>query len=219
MKRLSFLLPALVALLTSCVHEEPVYDESMKVGYVLIEDGRMIAPWSVDAAAVPVGVVFAVRHDTAFVVALRDNGKAAYLADTLFSQSAGTGILDLDGEANTALLINEIAEVNASGKSSTAFHVPAAESCWSYKPGITAWYLPSIAEMRMLSESLPRIEPVIRDIGGTGFAREQYLSSTQDGTNEATKITKCYAIDMQNGYVTSVSKQERHFVRPVLKIR
>lgn len=154
-----------------------------------------------------IGVVMHVAHDSAWVVSTKELGRKAYL-DTLMSVSnVSTDINALCGKENTAALL-------VSGQKS-----PAAEAAYHFSSPIYGWSLPSIGELRILSSNLDVVTKTMDAIGGDPFKKDQYVSSSEDGSSEDTKKIAAYCITLQTGYISSIGKLDKGYVRAVLRMK
>lgn len=207
---LPILLLVLACVTASCSEHEDNYYGNTDVGNILLADSRIVSRQGFDASTMtPVGVVIASRSDSVWVVSTRDLGPHCFL-DTLMSvQNVSSDLKRLCGRENTAALLQ------SERYSDAATSVEEYNSTSSLK----GWALPSIGELRMLSENLYTVSQTMSDIGGDPFLREQYLSSTQDGSSTQSEDLYAYCITLQTGYVSSILKTERAQVRPVLRLK
>lgn len=202
---------SMATMLSCSEHIEPI-DRSLKVGNILLSDDRIISPSAYNAAEEnAVGVIFYTKNDTAFVVAKKELGLYAYSDSTGNITNVNSSIATLDGLSNTAALLL----YSAANKTT----VPAATRAAEYKDSFTGWYLPSCGELKKIAENFGIISRAMRIIGGDEFNNTQYVSSSQDGTNTASKEIYCYCVSINSGHITSCKKTEKHSVRPVLIIR
>jgi len=197
----------LCALMLSCADHDDAMDQTYTAGNVLLSDGRVVSASAYDGEIYDaVGVIFHQTGDSVFVVSLKEQGNFCF-SDSLFSVSGvSSDINSLDGRFSTIALVN-------SGAS-----VPAATAAYTYDSKLKGWHLPSAGELRMLALNRSTVARTLDAIGGDGFSGDQYLSSSQDGTDENTSMRNCYTVSLGSGAVTSVLKTEKHRVRPVLLI-
>jgi len=214
MKRLNYLFGILLftSMLASCEeHIEPI-DYSLKVGNILLSDDRIIPPAAWDSTQQKAaGIIFGVKNDTAYAVGLKELGTYSYCDSTATVSNVNSDATNLDGLANTASLL-----VFAS---TNGVKVPAATIASSYVSGLSGWYLPSCGELQLLAKNLETVKTSLELVKGDSFSDAQYISSSQDGTNSSSEQLYCFSVSLNQGYVTSTLKTEKHKVRPVIIIR
>lgn len=204
------LLALAISILTSCENHDEAFDSSLRIGNIYLSDDRVVSPEGYDPETDDaVGVIFAVHGDTALVVARQEMGSYIY------SDSLGTignvinDAVTMCGQENTAAIL----------ASDFARHFPALETLDGYSSKITGWVLPSAGDLRALSASLDLVKRSMTLIGGDGFSREQYFSTSQDGSSGATRQEYYYTVSLNSGYVTSTYKKSKSRVRLILNIR
>lgn len=206
-----------VSVISSCQeHEEPI-DYSLKVGNILCADGSIVPPDAHDGNRMNgIGVIVKVGGENdgykAIAVAKEDVGHHSY-CDSLMSVPGVSSNTDkMDGKENTAALMNLYMEENVD--------VPAAEAASSYRTaGVTGWHLPSCGELLEAAKGKNNIDNVLELIGGHPMTEEWYISSTQDGSSENTKILYVYCVSMKEGRVRYAMKSESYPVRPFITIK
>ena len=91
---------------------------------------------------------------------------------------------------------------------------PAAEAAWKYKANSNdplQWYLPSVAEMRLLAEFKTEINAFLtKYFGGGTFASEWYWTSTEVSSTSSWNVTMSIGNSGTNTYRSSSGR-----VRPV----
>lgn len=210
MKQIIFSLYSLLSLLfiASCSsHEDPWYGNT-RVGSILLSENVSISPDRFDGNTMTaIGVVIGTRHDSIWVVSMKDMGQEAYL-DTLAKVDAvSSSLSSLNGRENTAALLQ------------SDFRSAAATVASNYSAAVKGWSLPSVGELRMLSSALPIVERSMAIAGGDPFLSYPYLSSTQDGSSEETEEIYACCVTLQTGYVSSMMKTSKALVRPVLRLK
>lgn len=217
MKRRDILLFSLAMLCTMlmCVgnscseHIDDVEHFNVAVGDILLDNNKIIQKSSYETSMKAVGVVMHVSNDSVWVVSSKDLGQKAYL-DTLMNVSnVSSTLTSLSGKENTASLL-------LSGRVSEAAE---AATSLDNETSVYGWFLPSIGELRILSNNLDRVQETLNVIGGDGFSSAPYVSSSQDGSSSETENLYAYCITLQSGLVSSLLKTERGQVRAVLRMK
>lgn len=206
---IAFLASFLITVLcfSSCADHDDMYDAGIKVGNILLADNTIVSPGKFDAGSMKaVGVVFFARGDTAIAVAPDE------LGDFCFTDSIGS----VSGVSKDSYSINGLTSTAALLVSSQ--NSPAARACVEYYSAISGWYLPSAGELRRLAQNLCAVAASMKVIEGTPFDEVQYLSSSEDNSSSSSAVVNCYCVSLQRGYAVSVSKKERHRVRPVILV-
>lgn len=198
--------------LTSCSdHELADIDYAggiLQVGNILLSNNTVTTPAKFRPATDnAVGVIFYASKDTAYVIAKHELGMFCYAMQDAEISNVSTSVSLLNGKANTAALLAE-----------TKNSSPAAQATSSYDGVLTGWYLPSVAELKILSTYRNTVAASMTLIGGDAFSEEQYASSTQDGTSTANTQMYYYCVSLVNGFVTANEKTNKARVRPVLMI-
>jgi hypothetical protein len=193
--------------LVSCDNHTDEFDNSPKVGSILLSNGTVVSSEGFKASSLPaVGVIFYARRDTILVVGTKELGSYAY-ADSLVTISGVTNdYTSLCGTQNTAAIM-------ASGIVS-----PAVNAVNKYATYFSSWALPSAGELRALSASLPVVSRTMKLIGGDDFQSGQYVSSSGDGTSSGSEQMYYYSVSLQSHYVTSTIKTTSGLVRPILRL-
>ena len=209
-----YVLTAFISLLstTACSeHELANIDYAggmLQVGNILLSNNTVKTPAKFKPATDnAVGVIFYASKDTAYVVAKEELGPFRYADANTNINSVSTSVSLLNGKANTAALLAD-----------TKTNTPAAQAATAYDGVVTGWYLPSVAELKILSTYRNTVAASMALIGGDAFSDEQYASSTQDGTSTANTEMYYYCVSLIKGFVTSNEKTNTARVRPVLMI-
>lgn len=190
-------------------HEDDIEHFNVKVGDILLSDNNFVQADRYDASKNAIGVVMHVSNDSVWVVSSKDFGQQSYL-DTLMSvTSVSSTLSDLNGRENTAALL-------LSGRVSEAANAATSMDNIS---SIYGWYLPSIGELRLISNNLGTISESMNKINGDAFSSSPYLSSSQYGSSTETQNLYAYCITLQSGLVSSILKTERGQVRAVLRMK
>ena len=193
--------------LVSCENHTDEFDNSPKVGSILLSNGTVVSSEGFKADGLSaVGVIFYVKRDTILVVGTKELGSYAY-ADSLVTISGVTNdYTSLCGTENTAAIM-------ASGIAS-----PAVNAVNKYSTCFSSWALPSAGELRALSASLPIVSRTMKLIRGDDFQSGQYVSSSGDGTSSESEQMYYYSVSLQSSYVTSTIKTTSGLVRPILRL-
>lgn len=193
--------------LVSCENHTDEFDNSPKVGSILLSDGTVVSSEGFKADGLSaVGVIFYVKRDTILVVGTKELESYAY-ADSLVTISGVTNdYTSLCGTENTAAIM-------ASGIAS-----PAVNAVNKYATYFSSWALPSAGELRALSASLPIVSRTMKLIRGDDFQSRQYVSSSGDGTSSGSEQMYYYSVSLQSSYVTSTIKTTSGLVRPILRL-
>jgi hypothetical protein len=207
-KILAALLVTVTTAFTSCDDHPDMVDTSKHAGNILLQDNTIISPQGYDPQTMSaVGVIFAVRGDTAWAVAKDELGQYAYTDSIATVSSVTNDPTTMCGLENTsALLISGL-------------DVPAAIAAVSYRSAISNWALPSAGELRALAAALPQVSSSMRLIGGDDFSAGQYISSSQDGSSSENSEVYYLSVSLKTGFVTSTLKIKPGIVRPVLRIQ
>lgn len=194
--------------LQCCEEHSDIYDNSLRVGNILLDNSKVITPELYDSTKDnPVGVIFYADREATLVVGMCDLGNYAYSTELVKFKNASSSIDTMDGKASTATLVM------------TDYETPAADAAVAYSPGIAGWHLPSAYELRLLAFSSKEVNKSLEKIGGQPLTDEQYVSSSQDGSSEDNSIAFCYCVSLEKGLVTSSMKTVEHPVRPVMIIK
>lgn len=203
------MIAAVVGVLSACDEHSDIYDNTLKVGNIYLSDDRIVSPEGynpdTDDAA---GVIFYVHEDTALVVGKQEMGSYIY-ADSL-----GT----IPNVVNDAVSLSGMQNTAAIRASEFAKHFPALQALETNTSKVTGWSLPSAGDLRALSSSLPVVSRSMALIGGDAFSREQYFSTSQDGTSSSTEQENYYTVSLTSCYVTSTHKWKKSRLRIMLTI-
>lgn len=209
MKHIRYYLAAAIAALmfSSCEEHTDIYDNTLRVGNILLSDNSIISPEGYSPKSDnAVGVIFFVSCDTALIVARKEMGSHEYTDSLGAIPSVNSDDTGMCGSENTAAIL------------ASNFRSPATEAAVSYRCPIAGWVLPSAGELRVLSRNLSRVQGAMRLIGGDDFAKEQYLSSSQDGSSAESEQMNSFRVSLQSGFVTTASKLTPARVRPILRL-
>ena len=212
------ILAACMALaISSCEEHVPEIDYSLKTGNILCADGRIVPQDAYDGNSMNgIGIIVMTGGENeaykAIAVGKEDIGSHCYCDSLMNVAGVGSDITKMDGKENTAALMNLYME--------EMIGVPAAEAASSYRTaGVTGWHLPSCGELLQVSKGGLVIKKGLELIGGQPMEEEWYISSTQDGASENTKILYMYCVSMQEGRVRYAMKNESYLVRPFITIK
>lgn len=203
------MLAAVVGVLTSCEEHSDIYDNTLKVGNIYLSNDRVVSPedYNPDTDDA-VGVIFYVHEDTTLVVGKQEMGNYIY------SDSLGT----IPNVVNDAISLSGMQNTAAIRASEFAKHFPALTALETYTSKVTGWSLPAAGDLRALSATLGMVSRPMSLIGGDDFSREQYFSTSQDGTSSSTEQENYYTVSLPTGSVISSHKWEPSRVRLILSI-
>lgn len=205
-----------VVTMTSCDGHRDFPDTSMKVGHVLCTDGRVMSLEDCESQGKEaIAVVFYVNNGSnerisgnGYVVYLHDMAPKA-LADSIgIAQGTSADMTAYDGNANTFSIY-----------AATGCGSPATEAVfdmWRY--GQSA-YIGSVAEMRLLHDTKPYINDVIKTLGGEPLPDDAeeawYWTSTEvDGQQTA----KAWLYSLGSGAIQETPKIQPHKIRPIVTL-
>lgn len=178
------------------------------LGDILLENHNIINfnDYNKNSTNKAVGVVFSGKttEHPALVVLLKEVEKV-YCDSIGLSCGTNTDIKAYDGFKNTTALY-------ASGRS------PLAKSMFAFHEYGQSDYIPSVAEMRLLSHLAPEINKTILALGGTPIALEGntwYWTSTEVAANTTMQAWLCSTV---NGGIQETPKNESHKARAILRI-
>lgn len=212
-KTIHIMMLAVTACLASCDAHFDFPDTGMKVGHVLCSDGTVRPADGLGPADRPVAVVFSISHEEE----QQGCGLAVYLwnltpvamADSIpVSQGTSASLEDADGNANTYALY-----------STGDTRSPLAEAVFDLWTKGQSAYIPSVAEMRILHESLSAISTVIAGLGGDaiddGTDGCWYWTSTEV---EGQQADKAWLYSMTSGSIQETPKTQPHPARPIITV-
>jgi len=201
--------------LFSCDDHHEIVDTSMKVGHILCSDGTVM-PYDQyrECGKTASGVVFNVSNGDdecegkAYAVWLHDADTASF-ADTLgVKQNTSASISMFDGNTNTYNIYTT--QAVGSPMASKVFDI------WNY--GQSA-YIPSVAQMRLLSANLGVVNSIIGKCGGDAFnttpSEEWHWTSTEVQGQET---HKAWLFSLCNGAIQETPKDQPHKIRPIVTI-
>lgn len=215
--------------LSSCDEHEPI-DLDIHPGYVLCNDGRIVPESSFDPEKHDaVAVVFApfVKDKHPVLAVLLDEIDFVQFADTLaFDQKTSGDITAYDGYTNTVSLQTTLIERDS-------LVVPGnkadPENYYKSPLGLMAFrshyyfqsdYVPSVAEMRLLYQHLPKVNEMIKKCGGTPISQSPdnagcwYWTSTEVSEN---KLNQSWLISMSDGSIHKAPKTNRYNARLIVE--
>jgi hypothetical protein len=203
------MLAAVVGVLTSCEEHSDIYDDTLKVGNIYLSNDRVVSPegYNPDTDDA-VGVIFYVHEDTALVVGKQEMGSFIY------SDSLGT----IPNVVNDAVSLSGMQNTAAIRASEFAKHFPALRALEANTSKVTGWSLPSAGDLRALSVTLGMVSRSMALISSDDFSREQYFSTSQDGTTSSTEQENYFTVSLSTGSVTSTFKGEKSRLRLMLTI-
>ena len=211
---LSVLLLPLTVALTSCDAHQDFPDTGIKTGHILCTDGRT---YSLDAmrqaGKQPIAVVFHINNNPD----IEGHGYAVYLHElyaTAFADSLGVtqgtscDITALDGNSNTYAMY--ATRDCGSPLAYTVFDL------WHY--GQSA-YIPSVAQMRLMSAARDIINPLIKECGGdvlpTTEDSDWFWTSTEVKDMNA---AKAWLYSLSSGAMQETPKLQAHPARPIITL-
>lgn len=199
------------AALTSCDDHDAV-DSTVRVGDVVFADHSTMSYslFSVDSFAqatrTPVAVVFAEKTETHPALAV------------LLLEPAGTSLTDSLGVGlgASAVLDSCLGRSNTNAMFATG-HSPAAKMLFTVDRGRSA-FLPSVYEARLLSASLPKINPIIKTLGGMPVstdAKKWYWTSSLVSGNET---YQAWAFSPSTGSIQPESAVHDRNIRAIIEL-
>lgn len=202
-------------ILVSCDEHEPI-DPDIHVGYVLCDDhtAMSLEQFKTQSHINAVGVVFAEASEDhpAMAVMLNEISPISF-ADTLGMKQGTSGDLTAyDGNTNTITLAN-------TKDSKTGYGSPLADYVFRNHAFGQSDFIPSVAEMRLLSQTRAIVNEVISELGGDIVSADPtngscwYWTSTEVKENESNQAWLCSAA---NGGVQPTPKDERHPARAIV---
>lgn len=212
------LMAAVLIINTSCDSHEEV-DLDLHIGYVLCSDHRCMtytdyleAKSEMGDEIFAVAVVFAEKDKNHPALAVSLNELSGAFCDSLGIENGTSCKVDTcDGYSNTvAMYQSYISEKNVG--------CPIAMKCFDTHYYNQSQYIPSVEEMRLLSQAAPAINPIIRLLGGqeiktTGYC--WYWTSTEVEGNKPYQAWLCSA---REGGIQETPKTEDHQARPILQL-
>ena len=202
-------------MLASCDEHEPI-DPDLHIGYVLCDDhtAMPLEQFKAQSHINAVGVIFAESTDDhpAMAVMLDEIPVIAF-SDTLGMKQGTSGdVTAYDGNTNTIALANTI-------DTNTGHGSPIADYVFRNHTFGQSDFIPSVAEMRLLSQSRATVNEVIRELGGDMISSDPtngscwYWTSTEVKENETSQAWLCSAA---NGGIQPTPKDERHPARAIV---
>ena len=217
MKKILYLLFAAVTITVSGCdsHLEEEENTGIKDNQVLCTDGNTYTyDRCMELGKEPIGIVFYSNKDgktdgKGYAVYLWDMQPVAF-ADSLYvRQNTSADITKYDGNINTFKIY-----------ATKGVDSPMAESVldiWKY--GQCA-FVPSVAEMKLLYETLETVNPLIEKCGGTPIPQNSgncwYWTSTEV---EGQETVKAWLYSLDSGAFQETRKDQEHKIRPIITLR
>ena len=202
---------------TSCDDHAPV-DDGIHPGYLLLSDHSVVSEETYssfpDASRSPVvGVVFATATASHPSLAVMLNEFEGKYCDTLVSCGASTNDTLFNGRANTISMMEATVDTVAD-----ICPLAVLAQC-SHNDGQSD-FIPSVAEMRLLSSASHVVNPVISRHGGTPVCVDPagdcwYWTSTESASSQKRFSWLCSAV---NGGILETVKTERHKARIIVEL-
>lgn len=206
-----------LVLFTSCDSHEAV-DTGIYQGYILRSDHSVMSVDNYEALGYKdaVGVVFATAtSDHPMMAVMKDELSEVQFADTLgYSMGTSCSTTAYDGNTNTVTLQNAY-------DSATGHGSPLADSVFRSHTYGQSDYIPSVAEFRLLSQSLSTVNPILERIGGTPVSISAsdgacwYWTSTEVSGNDG---NQSWLVSSVNGAYQETPKDEYHSARVIVSI-
>lgn len=213
MKKLFFTMLTALFVLTSCDEHIDPLDTSLRPCQILCSDGKVLSFEQMEQEGkIPVAVVFYANHGnekiqgSGYAVYLWDNSSAIYSDSLGVNQGTSADVTAYDGNSNTYAMY-------ASGVS------PAADSVFSiWRYGQSA-FIPSVAEMNLLSSIRTEVNQYIEKCGGDVIPDSPdecwYWTSTEVAGQER---HKAWLYSLSTGAMHETPKDEEHKIRPIISI-
>lgn len=208
------LLTGVVCLQSSCDDHEAI-DTNIHVGDIVFADHTTMRyeQFVIDSFAqmsrTPVGVVFAEqtsKHPALAVMLDEPDESQCVFTDSLgFSLGTSTSVDSCAGKNNTAAMY------------ATQLS-PLADLMFRYQFGGMSAYVPAVDEMRLLITSLPVVNPIIKDLGGTMVELSGdgwYWTSTE---TEGNANYQAYVYSANGNTYQPAPKDEQHRCRAIFEI-
>lgn len=214
-KILTFVMGMLVfaSFMTSCDNHVP-YDPELHVGYILCDDHTYLdtASFFGQSQRKAIGVVFAEKTDDHPVLAVSLKETSGAFCDSLGIENGTSGDLEkYDGFTNTIAMYQSYDSETGKGS-------PIAMTMMNFHEYGQSNYIPSVAELRLLSRSARLINPIIEKCGGTAINMDSncwYWTSTEVKENTTAQAWLCSLV---NGGIMPTPKTENHKVRAIFQI-
>lgn len=204
-------------ILTSCDSHEEI-DTSIHPGFVLLDDHSVMDTATYKAhfhetGRQVVGVVFATATDDHPMLAVMLDEMEDTFCDSLMSCGTNTDVSAFNGNSNTISMLNA---TNDSGYCMCPLALSVQESHYNGQSD----YIPSVAEMRLLTSAAIVVNPVIERFGGTpiGIGADEdcwYWTSTEVSGSQTVHSWLCSAV---NGGIMETPKTEKHKTRAIVQL-
>lgn len=208
-------------LFSSCDDHE-YYDTSVKPGYILCADGRMLSEseYLSQSSTKAVGVVFSGRLDDGryLAVLLKDGGALEYCDTLNMPQNTSCSETELDGFMNTTAMQNSYNERTGHGS-------PLADAVFSIHMFGQSDFIASVAEWRLLYSSRDIVNSTLAMLSSRGYDVDLvdtsggkgcwYWTSTEVQRNAA---NQAWLFSMSSGAIHETPKTERHRYRAVVSV-
>jgi hypothetical protein len=205
---------SVMTLFVSCDKHFDMPAMGVKQGLVLCADGNTYPLEEVKTNGyTPIAVVYHVNNDPE----IEGYGDAVYLyrmpsleyADSLgITQGTSCDVTAQDGNANTEAM-----------RSARDCRSPLAEAVFDMWHSRQSAYIPSVAQMRMLYNALPVVNPIIKACGGDELPNDGedcwYWTSTEVKGMQA---DKAWLYSLRSGVMQETPKLQSHPFRPIVTI-
>ena len=125
------------------------------------------------------------------------------------------------GKENTAIIMAVQTELhNLDERNKNMAYYPAADYCYKYQPNSVSsvknwfaagqWFLPNMAELKILYQNKAVVNAALQKINRTGLTNSYYWSSTES------ERTVAWRLDMSDARGSVLDKHRSYPVRPVL---
>lgn len=211
---------ALISILftnASCDSHEAV-DRVYHVGYVLCSDHTCmrLSDFENSEGKVAVGVVFAEKtKDHPTLAVSLDEYSESFCDSTGMENNTSCSLTAFDGNTNTVAM-QACYTYNDSLR--CYFGCPIAMLPFSSGHFGQSLYIPSVAEMRLLTAAIPVVNPILKSLGSQPLEIEGncwYWTSTEKDGNAANQAWLCSA---KNGGIQETPKLEKHRVRAIVQL-
>lgn len=203
---------------TSCDEHEHI-DTSIKMGYVLCDDHRVmsLSAYQSQSESKAVGVIFTPASEVtpALAVSLEEIPAVQFCSILGYEQGTSGSLTAFDGFRNTTSLQNTIDISKGLGS-------PMADLVFRSGKYGQSTFVPSVAEFRLLISGLPVVNPVIEALGGKPINTSPagggcwYWSSTEVAQNMSKQAW--LVSTAAGGSYEETPKDDYHPVRTVIAV-
>lgn len=205
-------------IISSCTkHEEPI-DTSFQVGNILLANGSVVHPSQYDCEKDnAIGVVFWCNdgskdnNDKGYAVAIRDLGEGLLIDSNDNIANVSEDENKFDGLSNTVSIVQFARK--------DSIDCAAAEMAINYNPGMSGWYIGSVAQQKEISKNKYKVYDSFNLIKNSESFSGWYWTSTENGSGQETSQIAAYTISLENGSVTSSNKKDKYKIRPIITIK